>query len=85
MPDVMAVEFSADGTRLVTASWDRTAKLWDAATGKEIRTFAGHADRVNSASLSPDGKWLASASGYRGQGEAKVWDSTLWDKKPGRK
>jgi WD40 repeat protein len=36
--------------------------LWEAATGKEVRTLSGHSDAVRSISLSPDGKYLASGS-----------------------
>jgi WD40 repeat protein/formylglycine-generating enzyme required for sulfatase activity len=38
---VSCVVFSHDGARVATGSWDRTAKLWDVKTGKEIRTFRG--------------------------------------------
>jgi len=36
------VAFSPDGTLLATASLDKTARLWDTATGKTIRTLTGH-------------------------------------------
>jgi hypothetical protein len=35
--------------------------------------------------FSSDGKYLASSSGYRGRGEVKVWDATVWGKQPDRK
>ena len=38
--------FSPDGARILTASADNTAKLWDAASGKLIASF-DHQDRVN--------------------------------------
>ena len=34
--------FSPDGSRIVTASWDNTARIWDAATAKEIAVLRGH-------------------------------------------
>ena len=34
--------FSPDGSRIVTASDDKTARIWDAATGKEIAVLRGH-------------------------------------------
>ena len=40
---------------MVTASDDTTARVWDAATGKELHTLAGHTGGVNSAAFSPDG------------------------------
>ena len=48
--------FSADGKLVLTGSWDHTARLWDAESGKELRTFAGHADGVYSVAFAPDGR-----------------------------
>ena len=45
----------------MTASFDRTAKVWDANTGQELTTLKGHEDRVMSAVYSPDGKRIATA------------------------
>ena len=59
---VASVSFSPDGTRIVTASWDKTAKVWDATTGAMILTLQGHNSRVNSASFSPDGLRIITAS-----------------------
>ena len=73
--------FSPDGKRLATASWDNTARIWDAATGKPIATLRGHTGYVFSVSFSPDGKHLASSSGYRSKGEIKIWDATRWEEK----
>lgn len=56
----------------MTASTDRTAKIWDAATGEFIRTLYGHEGRVNSASFDADGARIVTASN---DGTAKVWDA----------
>jgi len=48
----MSAAFSFDGKRIITASADGTARLWDAASGAELRQFEGHTDRVLSATFS---------------------------------
>jgi len=50
-------EYFRSGPQVVTASVDKTARIWDVATGQEIHTLKGHTDRVLSASFSPDGKY----------------------------
>ena len=45
-----------DGRRLLTGSWDKTARLWDVATGQEVRTLTGHRDSVWGVALSADGR-----------------------------
>ena len=42
---VRSAAYSPDGTQIVTASDDQTARIWDAATGQEVRTLSGHTDR----------------------------------------
>jgi WD40 repeat protein len=70
---VWSAAFSPDGTRIVTASQDKTARLWDAATGKELASLEGHQDLVVSAAFSPDGTRVATASD---DGTARLWDAT---------
>src|SRR5262249_45800798 len=70
--EVLAVCFSADGTRLATASRDQTARLWDARTGQELLALQGHTGMVVSVCFSPDGTRLATGSMDR---TARLWDA----------
>ncbi len=64
--------FNPSGTQVVTASSDKTARLWEARTGKVIATLRGHTNGVNTASFSPDGKLIVTSSD---DGTARVWDA----------
>ncbi len=68
---VVSSSFSPDGKRVVTASYDDTARIWDAETGKELRILTGHKGNVVSASFSPDGKRVVTASS---DDTARIWD-----------
>lgn len=57
--------------KLVTASSDKTAKVWDLYGGKTL-TLNGHASEVNRAEFSPDGKKIVTASSDH---TAKIWDA----------
>jgi hypothetical protein len=69
---VFSAAFSPDGTRIVTASADGTARIWDAATGNEIKVLRGHESSVNSAAFSPDGRRIVTASA---DNTARIWDA----------
>ncbi|RYO00688.1 putative WD repeat-containing protein, partial [Alternaria tenuissima] len=69
---VNAVAFSPDGKTLASASTDRTAKVWNAGSGKALQTLNDHSDKVYAVAFSPDGKTLASASD---DGTVQVWDA----------
>lgn len=56
------VSFSPDRKLVLSASSDRTLKLWETATGRLVRTFEGHTEQVNSACFSPDGNLAVSGS-----------------------
>jgi WD40 repeat protein len=69
---VNSAAFSPDGKRIVTASDDNTARLWDAGNGHLLATLTGHAGAVNSAVFSPDGGRIVTASA---DGTARLWDA----------
>ena len=58
---VSFAEFSPDGNRILTASWDKTAKIWKP-DGTLETTLAGHTQMLSIARFSPDGKRVATAS-----------------------
>jgi WD40 repeat protein len=71
--EVLSACFSPDSTRVVTASQDKTAQVWDASTGQPIGDPMRHDGPVNSASFSPDGRQVVTASS---DGTARLWDSS---------
>jgi WD40 repeat protein len=58
---IFRLEFSRDGTRLASASFDRLAKIWDVTTGEEVARLFGNTGSVFGVSFSPDGDHLATA------------------------
>ena len=70
--DVNAAAYNPTGTRIVTGSSDRTAKVWDANTGAELLTLARHSDAVLSVAYSADGTRIVTAGS---DNTAKMWDA----------
>ena len=64
---VSSAQFSPDGTNIVSASGDKTVRVWSVATGECVQTLEGHSGGVMSAQFSPDGTNIVSAS----------WDKTV--------
>ncbi len=71
--EVNAIAFSPDGSRIITAGSDETARVWDAKTGAELLMLQYYNNRsLRSASFSPDGSRIVTSHGER---TAKVWDA----------
>lgn len=70
---VQAIAVSPDGRLAASGSGDRSAKLWNLATGEEVRTLLGHGGSIESVAFSPDSRQLATASDDR---RVKLWDVT---------
>lgn len=69
---VQSAEFSPDGQRIVTASYDNTARIWDAGTGALLTVLRGHDSAVEHAAFSPDGRRVITAANDK---TARIWDA----------
>ena len=69
---VKSAAYSPDGREIVSASDDRTIRIWDSVTGECKRVLEGHTVFVNSAAYSPDGREIVSASWDR---TIRIWDA----------
>ena len=72
---VRSAAFSPDAKRIVTAGIDNAARIWDSASGEEVRVLGGHGEFsfLYSAAFSPDGSRIATASG--GDFTASIWSA----------
>ncbi|WP_460201625.1 WD40 repeat domain-containing protein [Scytonema sp. NUACC21] len=68
---VVAVAITPDGKYAVSASDDKTLKLWDLHSGSCVRTFAGHESSVASVAIIPDTGHAVSVSNDK---TLKLWD-----------
>jgi WD40 repeat protein len=59
---VTSLAFSPDGLWLVSGSWDKTIKIWEVETGREVQTLVGHDHPIYSVAFDSRGRWLAAGS-----------------------
>src|SRR5437870_12747372 len=69
---VNSVAFSPDGQRIVTGGSDQTAKVWEAASGRQLLQLKGHSAEISSVAFSPDGQRIVTG---RGDVAEKGWDA----------
>ncbi|CAD0228247.1 putative WD-40 repeat-containing protein [Planktothrix agardhii] len=68
---ILSLAISPDGQTLVSGSRDKTIKIWELSTGRELRTLTKHSDEVWSVAISPDGQTLVSGSDDK---TIKIWE-----------
>ena len=68
---VDAVAITPDGLTAISASNDKTLKIWDIDSGTEVRTLTGQTESVNAVAIAPDGLTAISASD---DNTLKIWD-----------
>jgi serine/threonine protein kinase/WD40 repeat protein len=73
---VWAVDFSADGTRLVGAGSDTTARLWDAVSGRPVGPSLRHPTFVRGACIAPEGRLVATLDAAN---QLRIWDGLTGD------
>ena len=66
-----AAAFSRDGKWILSGASGNRLHLWDAATGREVKNFSGHTDKIQSVAFSPDGRLAVSGSRDK---TARLWD-----------
>lgn len=78
---VNCLAFTPDGKFLAAGGWHGDVHLWEVATGKRLRVFKEHRDRLASLAISPDGKYLAAGGGFRSAYAFSGSDNTvrIWD------
>ncbi|ORZ37911.1 WD40-repeat-containing domain protein, partial [Catenaria anguillulae PL171] len=69
---VQEIAISSDGQFALSASWDKTLRLWDLTTGKATRRFIGHTNDVLSVSFSADNRQIVSGSRDK---TIKLWNT----------
>ncbi|MCC6550734.1 MAG: caspase family protein, partial [Ignavibacteriaceae bacterium] len=69
---VTSVCFSSDGKYLISASSDKTAKIFETSSGKLLRTLEGLDDNVEAVAISPEGKYIVTSGGDK---TIRIWET----------
>lgn len=73
---IKSLSYNFDGTKILTASWDKTARIWSAEDLMESHLLSGHSEPIEEACFSPDGRYVVTVSHDR---TARVWSSSSGD------
>lgn len=73
--DVLSAVFDPEGKRIVTAGFDGTARIWDAASGKSLDVLRGHEGAVTSAAFDLDGGGIVTSTGFSAR---LLWSTDIY-------
>jgi WD40 repeat protein len=68
---VGGLAFNADGSKILSSSPDKTVRVWETETGRELQKFTGHTEMIRRAVFHPDGKHALSAGR---DGFVRMWE-----------
>ncbi|ETO11635.1 hypothetical protein RFI_25743, partial [Reticulomyxa filosa] len=71
---VLGIEFSPDGTKIVSYSGDKTIRIWDTSSRKQLHVLEGHSNIITAAQFSHDGSKIVSCSLNK---TFRIWDVSL--------
>src|SRR2546425_3944684 len=72
---VESLAFSPDGRMIATAAFDQAVRLWDAASGREVRVLQGHPKPVYCVAFSRDGATIASGGQEGAESPIRLWET----------
>lgn len=75
LPAIPSIAFSPDGRYLASGGFDKAIRVWEVATGREVKKLEGHQQVVASLAFNPDGRYLASGSRDK---TIRVWEVSTW-------